>query len=103
MTILKPPKGNSNITFIVLALAVAVVGCVFYISQYNTVAGNRYEIRQFKEEIVEVEDRNVELKNDFYQIVDPAKLEKIAEAQGLVLEQNPDYMNINQWVSDSSY
>lgn len=89
--------------FVALVLMVAVFGGVMCISQYSAVAENRQEIRELKGDIVDAKVYNVDLKNDFYQIVDPAKLELMAGDYGLVLENNPEYMNINQWVSDSSH
>jgi cell division protein FtsL len=92
MTIIKPKEKN-NISFIVLMFAVAIIGGMFYISQYNGVADNRYKIKELKLEIAEAEEQNVELKNNFYKIVDPTELEKMAGDHGLVLDKNPDYLD----------
>ncbi len=103
MTILKPKNKNSYWLFFTSLTLLVIIGGVLYISQYNAVANKRYEIKKLENQITEAEVQNAEIKNELYQNIDPTKLETVAKQYSLVIENNPDYMNINQWVSDSSY
>ena len=103
MTFLKIKGDKNNLVFLIQLLLLIVIGGVLYISQYNAIAENRYQIRELEQQITQVETLNADIKNNFYQAVNSAKFETIAENHSLILERNPDYMNINQWVSDSSY
>ncbi|SRR6056297_602125 len=103
MTILKPKNKNSYWLFFTSLTLLVIIGGVLYISQYNSVANNRYKIKKLEDQITKAEVQNAEIKNELYQNIDPTKLESVAKQYSLVMENNPDYMNINQWVSDSSY
>lgn len=84
-------------------ILIVVAGGVVYIYLYTSVADNRYLLEGLKENIVAAEIANAELKNDLYQKIDPVKLEEVALDRNLVLDKNPDYFEVHQWVSDSSY
>lgn len=103
MTIIKPEQYKYILRFILQVFILVVICGAFYIYEYNVVADNRYEIQSLQERIVEAEVANAEIKNTLYEIIDPAKLTTLADTYELVLERNPQYLNVNQWVSDSSY
>ncbi len=103
MTLIKPTKDRGYTRFVAGVFMIVVAGGVFYISQYNALAGSRYEVSLLQERIAEAQVANAELKNVVYNIIDPTALEDFARDNGLVLEQHPEYLDINQWVSDSSY
>lgn len=79
------------------------MGGAFYISAYNSVASKRFEIEKTKDEIVKVEIENIEIKNELYQDLNPTNLKELAKNYSLVMDTSPNYLNINQWISDSSY
>ena len=103
MTIIKPDQYKSLFTFLPQLLILVVLGGVLYIYQYNIVADNRYEIEYLQERIAHLQVVNAELENELYEQVDPNVLTDIAQMYQLVLERSPQYLNVNQWVSDSSY
>ena len=103
MTIIKPDQYKSLFTFLAQLLILVVLGGVLYIYQYNIVADNRYEIEYLQERIANLQVVNAELENELYEQVDPNVLTDIAQTYQLVLERSPQYLNVNQWVSDSSY
>lgn len=80
-----------------------LIGGLLYIYLYNDLADKRYQVEQLENRIEELEVQNVELKNDLYTVTSPTNLEQLAHKRGLVLEKAPEYLNINKWVSDSSY
>lgn len=103
MTIIKPNENKGYFRFLAAVFSLVILGGVLYIYQYNKLVDYRYQIDSLKEEIVLMEVRNTELKDELYDGIDPIKLRSLAVSRNLVFENNPDYLNLNQWVSDSSY
>lgn len=103
MTIFRPKKKNKCLFFFAFLTILVIIGGVLYISQYNSVADKRFQVKNIKEELVQAGVKNAEIKNKLYKNINFSKLESMAGDYNLVLEKNPNYMNINQWVSDSSF
>ncbi len=96
MTIINPNK-NKRLTFFFASLfAVILFGGIVYIKQYNALANSRYELRALKQEMVSLEVKNADLKNELYQITDASKFDALAEEYGLVLERQPQYITLSQ-------
>ena len=102
MTIIKPDRDQSYLFFLVLLGVLVLAGGLFYIFQYNAVVSARHQLKELKSGIVEAEIASADLKNSLYQIIDPANLEALASENNLVLEQQPEYLYSQRWVSDSS-
>lgn len=103
MTIKNPTKKNKYLGFFAKLFLLVAVGAGIWIYQYNALADARYEIKDLEDKIVELEVQNAEMKNDLYKITDPSHLQEVASVEGLVIDDNPNYLELNQWVSDSSY
>jgi cell division protein FtsL len=103
MTIIKPSVHQTNLRFLILIFILVLVGGLLYIFEYNALVEKRAKLKILKKSIIELQAINADLKNDFYRAVDTAKLEKIAQENGLKFEKQPEYLNINQWLSDSSH
>ncbi len=103
MTIIKPDQYKQILRFVLQVFILIIIGGTFYIYQYNMVADNRYEVQDLQERIVEAKVASAEIKNDLYQVIDPIVLTTFVDKYELVLERSPRYLNMNQWVSDSSY
>lgn len=103
MTILNPTKSKEYLVFVIQFFVLIIIGSVFYIYHYNLLAENRFKLSELKEAIITAEVESAELKNKFYGAINPAELKLLAVDYNLVLDKNPDYLNIRQWVSDSSY
>ncbi len=103
MTVFTPDKDKHMTIFLMQFFALLIAAGLFYIYYYNVVAGNRYAVRRLESDIAAAQEQNAELKNTLYEAIDPTQLEQVAAAQHLVLEGNPHYLSLNQWVSDSSY
>jgi len=103
MTFLKIKGDKNNLVFLIQLLLLIVIGGAFYISQYNAIAENRYQIREMEQQITQLETLNADIKNNFYQTISSAKFETIAEKYGLILERNPDYMNPDSVNRDLTY
>jgi len=67
----------------------------FYIYEYNQMVGLNYQMKSLKEAIIDYQSQNSDLKSQYYQLTNPAVLEKIAKENGLILEQQPQYLGIN--------
>jgi hypothetical protein len=101
MTILTPHKNSATKHFILLLFTLLLVGGVLYIFEYNALVNARFALSGLKKDIVDLETKNADLKNQLYAALDPVKLNTFASASGLILERKPQYLT--QWVSDSSY
>lgn len=103
MTIKNPTKKDKYFGFLVKLFLIVAIGAGIWIWQYNALADARYELETLENKIAELEVENAELKNDLYKITDPSHLEEVASVEGMVIDENPNYLELNQWVSDSSY
>lgn len=103
MTIKNPTKKKKYFGFFVKLFLVVAVGAGIWIYQYNALADARYEVEELKNNIAELEVQNAELKNDLYKVTDPSHLQEVASAKGMVIDESPNYLELSQWVSDSSY
>ena len=103
MTILKPALYQEYIRLFLVGFFLFLSAGIVYIFSYNAVVDVRFEIQTFKEEIVEFQAKNADLKNAVYTIVDPSGLEELALNRGLILDRNPEYLNNYKWLSDSSF
>jgi len=103
MTIIKPNKSNSLKYFLICFFAVFLTVGLVYIFLYNSFVNARFQLKELKKQIVELQTINVDLKDKFYQSIESEKLQALALERGLVLERRPEYIKSNQWLSDSSH
>lgn len=103
MTIIKPRESRNYFRFLLFIFAIVFVGGLFYVYEYASFVDLRQQLRAAKALVVDLETANAELKNALYQAVSAPALEKIAVEQKLVMDRNPNYLNLNQWLSDSSF
>lgn len=89
--------------FISAIVICSLLGGGFIIFQYTHLADSRFELSSLKERLVVLEASNADLKNNLYELTDPARLERFGREQGLVLERQPEYLtSTGKWLSDSS-
>lgn len=74
-----------------------------YIYLYSELVNNRHAIKDVKDSIIALEVENADLKNQLFTMTDPSGLEVLAAEFDFVFESNPQYLNLSQWISDSSY
>jgi len=103
MTIIRPIEARNNVRFLILLFVVIFVGGIFYVLEYNSLVNARYEVSSLKKQIADASTANIDLKNNLYKMTDPVQLDSLAAKYQLTLERRPQYINQNQWVSDSSY
>lgn len=93
MTIIRQKK-NSDVlrqwTIILSAGAacMAITGLFFY----NQVVNDTHEITQRRGDVRDVEVKNAELKGELYDLTSSRQVEAFAAANGLVVENNPNYI-----------
>lgn len=63
-----------------------------WIYLYNAVVNAAHDITLRREGIHEAEVQNAELKNKFFEILEPGLLTELAERRGLVKEKAPQYL-----------
>ena len=103
MTIIKPIQVKNNVRFILLLIVMVVTGGILYVLEYNSFVNARYQANALKSNVAEEVGENTDLENSLYKMTDPVKLDSLASKYQLTLERKPQYLNQNQWVSDSSY
>ncbi|MDP3975242.1 MAG: hypothetical protein Q8P88_03090 [Candidatus Jorgensenbacteria bacterium] len=103
MTIIKPHKNFELKHFLVSLFALLVVGGGFYILEYNSLAAERYEVRDLKKAVERAREVNADLTNALYERLDPSKLKPLAADYGLTIDRNPEYLTFSPWRSVSSY
>jgi hypothetical protein len=103
MTIIKPTEVRNNVRFLIFLFITIFVGGIFYVLEYNSLVNARYEASSLKKQIADASATNIDLKNNLYKMTDPVQLDSLAAKYQLTLERRPQYINQNQWVSDSSY
>ncbi|MCX6788780.1 MAG: hypothetical protein WCO21_00350 [bacterium] len=96
MTIICPQKKKNIKYFLITLFALVLVGGAFYIIQTGAIVEKRHELEALKKQLNELKTANADLKNKYYRIVDPAKLEEVASASGLTLEKRPMYITSTQ-------
>ncbi len=101
MTIIKPNR-HSYFKFLAFIFTLLLAGGILYIFEYNALVDARFKLRFLKEKIVELEAINADLKNNLYKITEPRKLQELARSGELVLEQSPEFLSSEKWLSDSS-
>ncbi|MDI6820648.1 MAG: hypothetical protein QMD65_00515 [Patescibacteria group bacterium] len=102
MTIIKPNKSKNLKYFLALLFIVFLAVGLVYIFSYNSFVNARFQLKELKKQIVELQALNADLKDKFYQSIKPEGLQILALERGLVLERRPEYIKSNQWLSDSS-
>ncbi len=108
MTIINSTEKNKNKglnSFLVAIVFVLLVSAVFYIYQYNLNVNLKHQLKLTEKKISEAEILNAQLKDDFYKTIEPTKLKSLLLEKGLVLEKEPQYLDLNkeQWVVVSSF
>ncbi|TSA44829.1 hypothetical protein D4R51_03065 [bacterium] len=102
MTIIRPIEVKNNIRFLIFFFFTIFIGGIFYVLEYNSFVNARYEASALKKQIADVSTANADLENNLYKMTDPVQLGSLAPKYQLTLERKPQYLNQNQWVSDSS-
>lgn len=96
MTIIKPKKHSQYLKFFIITFLILFLGAVFYIDGYNHSVNLRYQLENLKKSIVQVQEKNADLKNELFKIIDPNRLNALAQEKGLTLERHPQYFSFNQ-------
>ncbi len=94
MTIIQPAKNKIRISFIILLIIIFLMAGV-YIYGYNRVVSLSYRISSLEKAISNYQNLNSDLKSQYYQLTDPARLEELAKENGLILDQQPQYLGVN--------
>ena len=94
MTIIQPAKNKIRISFIILLIIIFLMAGV-YIYGYNRVVSLSYRISSLEKAISNYQNLNSDLKSQYYQLTDPARLEELAKENGLIMDQRPQYLGAN--------
>mgnify|MGYP001614594193 CR=1 FL=1 len=104
MTILQPHK---KITVLTRLLIVSVISLalevVYLVMLSNQTVDLKHEISKVNSQIQQVENENVEIKDKILTLFDNQNLTDFIQAQGLVQEKNPEYLEVNEKWAAASY
>jgi cell division protein FtsL len=93
MTILEPHKEKFHIDLLIALLIVLLFGgTIGAVYLYNETVNFRHTMKSYELEIVNLQNKNVELRNELYGALDPKHLLSVAKEAGFVLEQKPSYL-----------
>ena len=76
--------------------ACMALGGLFF---YNHAVSNNHELAQCKDVMREREVKNAELKSTLYALTDTQHMQDVAMRDGLIIERNPNYVQLQQEVS----
>lgn len=96
MTIISPAKNRNYVRSLIMFFGMIFIAGIIYISEYNTFVDARYESKTLRKDIVKLQEQNAELKNSYYQMTDPMRLEKLATDYELILDRQPKYLGSAQ-------
>ena len=96
MTIICPQKKKDIRYFLIALFAVLLAGGSFYLVETGSLVEKRHELDALKGQLVALKTSNADLKNEYYRLLDPAKLEAVASNSGLTLEKRPQYLTSKQ-------
>ncbi len=94
MTIIQPAKNKNKLSLILLLIVIFFMAG-FYIYEYNHMVGLKYQVQSLDKSIVDYQTQNSNFKSQYYQLVDPPRLEGFAKEKGLVMDQRPKYLGAN--------
>ncbi len=96
MTIICPQKKAELKYFLIALFAVVLVGGALYITGNSALVEKKHELEAFKKQLIELKTANADLKNEYYRLTDPARLQAVATNSGLTLERTPQYLTSKQ-------
>ncbi len=96
MTIICPQKKSELKYFLIALFAIVLVGGAFYIIGNSSLVEKSHELEALKKQIISLKTDNADLKNEYYRLTDPARLETAANNSGLTLEKRPQYLTSKQ-------
>ena len=94
MTIIQPAKNRNKISFLIILIVIFLMAG-FYIYEYNHMVGLNYRVSSLEKSIVKYQSLNSDLKTQSYQLTAPAHLEELAKENGLIMDQQPQYLGVN--------
>lgn len=66
-----------------------------YIFEYKSFIDSKHELKSIKDNIINLQEANADLKEEIYQLTDPTELQKIAKENNLILDKKPEYLTLN--------
>lgn len=96
MTIICPQKKSELKYFLIALFALVLVGGAFYIVGNSSLVEQRHALEDLKKQLISLKTDNADLKNEYYRLTDPARLESVANDSGLTLEKRPQYLTSKQ-------
>jgi cell division protein FtsL len=91
MTILQPNKYRDIKKLCVVLGSILISVTLMGVFLYSHTVSLKHDLAKFKKDFEESEVANADLKNKYYDLVDADNLEKLAEENGLIQDENPQW------------
>ncbi|MEK7608347.1 MAG: hypothetical protein AAB495_02110 [Patescibacteria group bacterium] len=100
MTYIQPKKSYSLINILLAAAVLGVLGgAAGLIMIYNQTVALSHGIQISKNELRAIETANAEMKGKIFSLFDPESVTAFASGRGLIIDKNPQYIEVSkQWV-----
>ncbi len=95
MTIIQPDKNVKFSRYVLLLFLMVFLGGGFYIFEYNSFVDSKYELKSVKQNIIDLQEANADLKEGINRLTDSKELERIAKENNLTIERKPEYLTLN--------
>ncbi len=104
MTVIEFGKKDLKVNFMMSVMVVLIaISAVFGVFLYNKLIGLRHDLSQTQNLFEKNQVKNVELKNQLYQVLDGFSGESFLESRGLVSDKSPSYVNNSLEISKAAY
>jgi len=100
MTVIEFGKRDAQLHFWTVAMLILVTLSLAYgIVTYSAIINVRHDLSQAQKTVAQAQVANAELKNKLYAMLDSISEGSFAQEHGLVIEQNPRYVEMTSLVS----
>ncbi len=103
MTIIQPKTTHALTRFVWLFAGALLILGSFYIYEYNHFVSLRHEVESLERELLSLQNRNSDLRQALYAVLNAPALEALARKKGLVIEKKPDFLNLDALWASAAY
>lgn len=104
MTLIQPNKHSNLLNAMLILLSVVVIGAVICLTfLYNETVSLNRGAASLREETVQMQAQNSELKSATFALLDPYNLSNLAASRGMTAGASPRYVTIPTWVAASHF
>jgi len=96
MTVFTPTKTNNLNIFIYFSIALFILISGLWLFVYSQQVVMRHNLVSFENNLKDVKVKNAELKDNLYNLLNPANLSDLASSLNLIKDQDPNFLHVAQ-------